>query len=276
MGVRWILGLLVLAFVTAQATASETERVSDRALKSAFKSLDKNAGHFRGNLDRDLRNAIIRSPAGEVDMKRYLDDFDEAIERMTKRYSKKYAASAEALAVLRQGNELKTFVAGRPGIKGEAEWQLLDADLARLASAYTSSWPLETEATARRIGDSEFLGALDSLNSGIRNLSRAVSKQLKKLPQADQPAAENLVREAELALDLVKPLKTRLNSDKPALAEARILLDKVSAIDAAAATLPLDEKTRNGWQTATRAGSKFAQGFGIQWPVAAAQAAAES
>lgn len=276
MRIRWILGLVLLALISAQAGASETERVSDRTLKSAFKSLDKNAAHFRSNLDRDLRNAIVRGPSGEVDMKRYLDDFDEAIERMNKRYSKKYAASAEALAVLHQGNELKKFVASRPGVKGEAEWQLLDADLARLASAYTASWPLEADATARRIGDGEFLGALDSLNYGIHNLSRAVSKQLKKLPEADRPAAENLVREAGLALDLVKPLKTRLNSDKPALAEARILLDKVSAIDAAAASLPLDEKTRNGWQTATRAGSKFAQGFGIQWPAAVAQTAAES
>ncbi|HSN73200.1 MAG TPA: hypothetical protein VLT59_16920 [Steroidobacteraceae bacterium] len=262
-----VVAAIAILAVAAPVHGLETERVSDRDLENIVESLDKAAEKFRKSLDRDIRTAVIRSPSGEVDMKRFFEDFDENIERIDKRYKGSYSAGAEALAVLRQGNDLRAFVAAHPGMKGEAEWQLLEAELARLANAYTAKWPLDpVNPGVRRIGDNEFGAALEALDRGFRDLERAVDKQMNKWPASEQEPAQEILREAALANSLVKPLKSKLKDGDPALAEARILLDKAASLDVTLGRLPLDEQTRRSWQATRNALGKFAQGFGLVWP----------
>ena len=262
------LTLLLLGTLLAVPTlALETERVSDRELEDVIKSLDKSTRDFARGLDRDVRTAIVRSPSGEIDMKRFLDDFEDNVERIDDRYRRDYAASAEALAVLRQGNDLKEFMARHPGIKGEAEWQLLDADLARLANAYTAQWPIDPASPeVRRIGDQEFYAALESIERGVRDVRRSVEKSSPDMTESGQATAAELVRECELAEDLIKPLHSKLKDSEPALAEARILLDRAAVIDSRIGQIPVDERTREKWTATRNAFGKFAQGFGLVWP----------
>ena len=261
----WLL-LLSLSLATP-ALALETERVSDRELKDAVKSLQKSASRFDKKLDREIRNAVVRSPSGEMDMKRFLEDFADNIGKIDDRYRGSYAASAEALTVLRQGNDLKDFMVRHPGIDGAAEWQLLEADLARLANTYTSPWPIDPASPqVRRIGDKEFSGALETMDRGIAEVSRSVKKQAKNLPEEQQDVAAELLREAELAEELLGPVRTKLKRGDPALAEARILLDKAAAIETRLGQIQVDERTRQAWSGTRNAVGKFAQGCGLVWP----------
>ncbi|HKE87940.1 MAG TPA: hypothetical protein VKB50_29495 [Vicinamibacterales bacterium] len=209
------------------------DRLTDRDVKALVERIDEGRKRFEDALDDKLKDDIVRTPTGEVDVKRYLDDFEENIERLKARLKPDYAASAEAAAVLRQGSAIEAFFRAQPpGTRGESEWNRLATDLQALARAYGAEFPLGEHTAVRRIGDRELAGAVDSVAQTADRLKGSLDSDLKKGAPADQPTREAAVRDADQLSKDARALRDRVKDGKPSSAEADRLLAQASKMHA--------------------------------------------
>src|SRR5262245_40673019 len=90
---------LVLTAVAAAAPtmpAVGAERPTDKDVKQLLERIDQDRDRFEDQLDGRLKDGIVRGPGGEVKVNRYLDDLQENVDKLKERFTKEYAASAEA------------------------------------------------------------------------------------------------------------------------------------------------------------------------------------
>ncbi len=216
-----VVGILGLVWSPARAA----DRLTDRDVKALVERIDENRDRFKDALDDKVKNEVVRGTSGEVDVKRYLEDFKENIGRLKDRMKPEYAASTEAAAVLRQGSAIERFFRSQsPGVRGESEWNRLASDLAALARAYGAEFPLDEQTPVRRIGDGELVIAIGAVAQAADRLKKSLDQDLKKDPSVDKPSRESAVARADELAKEAKALRDRVKDGKPSSSEAERLL----------------------------------------------------
>jgi hypothetical protein len=188
---------------------------------------------FDDALEGKLKNSIVRGPAGEVNVARFLDDFQENIDRLEERLKPEYAASAEVATLLRQGSAIDRFLRQQPaGTRGESEWNRLATDLKTLAAAYGAEFPLAEGASVRRIGDRELAASVEQIEESAERLKRALDNELKKDPSVQSSARQAIVGEADQLSKDAKTLRSRIKDSKPSSAEAEHVMERAAKLRA--------------------------------------------
>lgn len=258
--------LTVILAAAVSSTSLSADRLTDRELKALVEQIDQSRDRFVDALDNKIKNGIVRGPTGEVDVKRYLDDFKENVDRLKDRLKPEYAASAEAAAVLRQGAAIQAFFKGQPpGTRGESEWNRLATDLSVLAKAYGATFPPPDKAAVRRIGDRELTTAADAIAKTADRLKKSLDADLKtdvSVPAAVRAAS---VADADELTKDAKALSGRVKDGKPSSAEAERLLLGASKMEQfiSAKRVPTSATT---WVQAPAQLQTIAAAYGNTWP----------
>lgn len=227
---RRLAWLVVLGFGIA-AGAAQPERLSDKDVKDLMQAIDNGRDRFVDALDSEFKHAVMRSPTSEVDVSRYLDDFDRNIHTMKERFKGDYAASAEVQTVLRQASDIDAYVHQQGVMKGASEWNALAGQLESLARAYGTHFPLRENAPVRRVGDREVVEAIDVVAREASPLKRAIEEDTGNWTEADRNQGKAMGREAEQLEKDAKLVKERIGEGKPVSAEFRTLADRVGRLD---------------------------------------------
>src|ERR1044072_3498130 len=112
----------LLAVVGTTASAQNTfERSTDKQVTKLVDSRAKNFKEYRGNLDKDFRKSVIRTPTGEVDVERYLDDLETATKTLGDRFTEKDAASSEVADLLEKDAPADTYMCHHTTLAGARE-----------------------------------------------------------------------------------------------------------------------------------------------------------
>lgn len=213
---------LAILVLLPWAAAAQNARLTDGDLKKLIEEADHDRDRFEDALDGNFKDSIVRGARAEVSVKHYLDDLQENFKRLEERYSPEYAASEEALTVLRQGTDIGKFMKTQPdSMKGMSEWNRLATTLGTLGSAYGASFPVGQDTAARRINDKEAAKAAEKAADGADELKNAIGGD-KAIPKDRRNALKN---QAEALKEICETVKSRLNDGKPATAEARQMLD---------------------------------------------------
>jgi hypothetical protein len=221
--------MLVLCSV---ASARAADRLTDRDVKELVARIEQGRDTFDNALEDKFKKSIARGDTGEVNVKEYMNDFQEAIDRLEKRLKPGYAASAEVAAVLRQASAMSRFFGQQPpGMRGVSEWNRLEADLRTLARAYAADFPLAEGASVRRIGDREVAGAAEAVDKAGRSLKKSLDADAKTDPRLDKTTRQNIAGQADDLSKAARVLSSRLKEGKPSSAEADAVLAQASRID---------------------------------------------
>ena len=220
-----LLTVATLAALCVPAVAAD--RLTDRDVKALVARIEDGRDTFDDALDGDLKNKVLRGPGGEVNVRNFLNDFQENIDRLEQRLKPDYAASAEVNTLLQQATAIDGFFRQHPpGTRGESEWNRLASELKTLATAYGTSFPLPAGATARRIGDGEVVAAADKLAKSASQLKKSLDTDLKTSKTVDKALRDEIVGEAEQWGKDAKMLKDRVKDGKPSSAEAEQVLSR--------------------------------------------------
>ena len=217
--VLWCFSMLA-GGVSAQ---SGGERLPDKDVKSLIEAVDSSRDRFEDKLDGKLKDSILRGPNGEVNVSRFLDDLQENSHHLKERFTTDYAASAEAATVLRQATAVDAFMKQHPGIKGSSEWEHLASGLGRLAVVYGTKFPLEGNATVRRVNDGEAAKAADAIDEHAEHFKDAINRET----ALGKPVSDGLKSQADIVKNAAKALESKLKDSKPATSEARQLFEAV-------------------------------------------------
>ena len=213
--------------------AFAADRMTDRDVKALVARIEEDRDKFDNALDDELKNKVLRDSTGEVDVKRFLNNFQESIDRLEESLKPGYAGSSEAGALLKQGSALERYFRAQPGgTKGESEWNRLASDLKLLAAVYGAEFPVGENTTFRRIGDKEVAEAAKVLGDSAQQLKKTLDTDLKKDPATDSASREAIVQEADQLSKDAKVLRDRLNDSKPSSAEADQMMSRAAKLHA--------------------------------------------
>jgi hypothetical protein len=251
---------LVSALSCAGTVSAQTDRMTDKDVKALLEAVDNGRDRFEDQLDGKLKGSIVRGPAGEVNVGRFLDDLQENTGNLKDRYTEKYAASAEAATVLRQGSTIQRFMKQQPpGFEGASEWEHLASTLTRLAAAYGTTFPTAQDAAIRRINDTEAAVAAEEIAKQADQFKSAVNKE-KTLAK---PAKEALKADADVVKNTAKTLKSRLSDSKPSTSEARDLFGALGRLEEAAKGQALSPATLSSMGAMRAPLTTLNQAFGV-------------
>jgi hypothetical protein len=246
------------------ATAVAAERLTDKDVKQLLERIDDERDRFEDQLDGKLKRSIIRGPAGEVNVERYLDDLQENVDKLKGRFTPQYAASAEVTTVLRQGSDIQRYMATLPAdFDGASEWNRLAASLGNLASAYGTTFPLAEGQAARRFNDAEVRKAANDVSKEADQFKKGLDSSLKADKTVDKATRESAVKEADTLKQDAHRLASTIGDGKPASGEAQALLQRAAAIRTAAQSRTLSPAAQAAWSSVETGLTKVAQAFGL-------------
>jgi hypothetical protein len=257
---------IVVAALLVASPAIAADRLTDRDVKALVERIDDERDRFEDQLDGKVKHNVVRRPSGEVDVERFLDDFQENVSHLKDRLKPDYAASAEVATVLRQGSAIERFMREQPtGLKGESEWNRLASDLKALALVYGADFPLPENAAVRRLGDRELAAAAEEVSHDADKLKQSLDAELKKDPTTASQAREAIVEEAGQLSKDGKGLRDRLNDGEPSSAEADKLLTRAAQLQQFLRNHPLP--TSSGvWADMTPKLEVVAGAYKAPWP----------
>lgn len=259
--------LIVLCLVLAPTISIRAaDRLTDKEVKSLIERIADGRDRFEDALDDKLKSGILRGPNGEVNVSRFLDDFEESIDRLKDRMKPEYSASAEVGAVLRQASGIDRFFRSQaPGTRGESEWNRLGGDLKMLAAAYGASFPLSENATVRRIGDRELAASVEELGKTADRLKKSLDNELKKDTTTSSAARQAIVADADQLAKDAKALRERVKDGKPSSAEAQRLLAGATRLQSFIDGHQVPSSAA-AWAGATKHLQGIATAYAASWP----------
>lgn len=223
--------LMVAIVAGLSSPVLAADRLTDRDVKGLITRIEQGRDKFDDELDDKLKDSVVRQPAGEVNVKDVLNDFQESIDRVEERLKPDYSASAEVATLLRRGSGIDAFFRQQPpGTKGESEWNRLASDLKVLAVAYGADFPLAANATVRRIGDGELVTTVSQVAATGDQLKKSLDTDLKKDATVSKEARQAAVADADQLMKDAKALRDRVKDEKPSSAEASKLLAQASKV----------------------------------------------
>jgi hypothetical protein len=247
--------------VLSLASAQSGDRMTDGDVKALIESVDQARDRFEDQLDGKVKNAVVRTTSGEVQVRPALEDFQKEVENLKSRFTDEYAASGEVAVVLRRGNAIDRLMKAQPsGTKGSNEWDRLSGELTKLAAAYRTTFPLAEGASVRRINDREASAMAAQVIERADEIERAV-KADKTMAKPDKKA---LLADVEKVAKQAKALENRLKDKKPATADARALREAAAALSSGGRNLPPSVLTPIGSLRAPL--STLDQAFGLTPP----------
>jgi hypothetical protein len=259
---RRLVWLAALALGIAANASAQAERLSDKDARDLMEAIDKGRDHFVDALEPEFKHAVMRSPTSEVDVSKYLDDFDKNIHTMKDRFKGDYAASAEVQTVLRQASDIDAYVRQQGALKGASEWNALAGQLDALAKAYGTRFPIRENTPVRRLGDKEVAEAADLIAHDAGLLKDAIEDDTKHWPEGDRKQGKAMGKEAEQLEKDAKIVKDRVGEGKPASAEYRTLAERVGRLELYIANHSLP-RANSAMSPIRAAVGKLNQAFGL-------------
>ena len=261
------LALVMVAAAALASPAAAAERPTDKDVKQLLERIDQDRDRFEDQLDGRLKDGIVRGPLGEVKVNRYLDDLQDNVDKLKERFSKDYAASAEATTVLRQGSDIQRFMAGKPAdLDGASEWNRLAGSLAALADAYGTTFPIPDRQQARRMNDDEVRRVADAMAEDADRFKKELDSSLKRDVSVDKAAREAAVQSADDIKQDARRLASTIGDGRPASGEARALVQRVTAGRRVAAGSSVSSAAKQAWGAVEGNLPKVIQAFGLSAP----------
>jgi hypothetical protein len=259
--------LTVALCLLAAPAALAAERLNDEQIRDVIERIDRGFDEWKSGLERrNLDDATIKSAAGTIEVRRFLDDFEREIDHVKDRVKPESSAAPEVLALLRRGSDVERR-ARQQGASAASEWKALAGQLEILATAYGASWPVETaDAQLGRMTDRELASNVDRLGQAADRLKGETDKAARQA-KMDEAGRNRLKGSFDELSRVADDVESRLKDDRPASAEVDKLLGLVRQVGASTAALSLSPEGKSAWSTIQASVAGISRAFGVASPV---------
>lgn len=129
------------SFVPATAAAQAPTRLSDDQVERLLDRIEKAADTFRESLDDALDKSRVDDSKFEEQVNRYVEEFENATDRLEKRFDDDKSSSSDVEEVLGRAASINGMMSRfELTDRAQGDWRLLRNDLNELARAYNVVW----------------------------------------------------------------------------------------------------------------------------------------
>jgi hypothetical protein len=209
---------------------------------------------------------VITSAERTVKVKDFLKDFDKAIEIFEGRFKSDYAASPEALTLLRRGSDV-SLRNKRQNLPGSSAWTALAAKLDSLARAYGIAFPIESmNVLAARLNDGELAAKVERMDGAAKQLQKDTEKAAKANKSIDRTTRESLKGSIQQLQQKARDVRTRLEDDRPASVEVGQLFTETARVKEMVSKLSLANAAAPGLTVIDSGNEALARAFELKAP----------
>jgi len=247
--------------------AAGAERLTDEQVKKLIEDIDEGYKTWKRDLEKqNLDAAVITSAERTVKVKDFLKDFDKAIETFEGRFKSEYAASPEALTLLRRGSDV-ALRNQRQNLTPSSAWSALAAKLDALAHAYGIGFPVESmNVLAARLNDGELAAKVERMEAAAKQLQRDTDKAAKANKAIDKATRESLKGAIQQVQVKSKEVRARLKEDRPAAVEVGQLFSETAKVKEMIAKLSLTGAAAPAWSGIESGSEALARAFELKQP----------
>jgi hypothetical protein len=260
--------VIVLALaLTLPAGAAAAERLTDEQVKKLIEDIDEGYKTWKRDLEKqNLDDAVITSSERTVKVKDFLKDFDKAIETFDGRFKSDYAASPEALTLLRRGSDV-ALRNKRQNLTPGSAWSALAVKLDALAHAYGIGFPVESmNVLAARLNDGELATKVERTEAAVKQLQRDTEKAAKADKGIDKATREQLKGSIQQVEEKAKEVRTRIKEDRPAAVEVSQLFAETAKVKDTLGKLSLTTAAAPAWKGIESGNEALARAFELKAP----------
>lgn len=252
--------------------ASAQYRLSNTEIRNLIQRVETRTDSFSRNLENALDRSPINGTARGEELNRNVRDFEYATDQLRTRFESRQATATEARAVLDQAALINRFLLdNRLDAQVAQDWQLVRADLDRLATAFNLGWRWDSTP----IGPGSNVGGL-YVNTQTRQLAQRIAVEANQFRRSFDLAANRSrinntsaeyqlrgrVGEFQLA---ATRLRDRINRGQATAPEVQQLLEQARYIDGVVRTSQLSNRIQNDWSALRNDLSALANTANIAW-----------
>lgn len=265
-----IMSLLLLVGMGSASVALAQYRVSNSEIRNLIQRVETQTDSFSRNLENALDRSAINGTAREDEINRLVRDFEYATDQLRTRVESRQAISNEARTVLDRAALINRFLlTNRLDARVDQDWQLVRADLDRLATAFNLGWRwdntlpgsttggLYVDAQTRQLAQRIAVEA----NQFRRSFDLSVNRS-RVNNSSDQYQLSGRVGEFQLS---ATRLRDRLNRRQATTAEVQQLLEQATYIDSFMRTNQLSSRAESDWNLLRTDLSALANASNIAW-----------
>lgn len=157
--------IVALAGVSITAQAQRPYR-NDRTVRQILNRIDNRTNQFRNSMDAALDRSRIDGTRREDNINQFIQDFDNAVERLRERFNSRTETTSDVQDVLNIATRIDNFMRRNPlNANAQNSWIAVRSDVTQLASAYNINWNWSTQPTYGQGG----IGQGGGGNVGYRN-----------------------------------------------------------------------------------------------------------
>jgi hypothetical protein len=263
----WSLGLALL--LSTAVPAAPAERLTDEQVKKLIEDIDGGYETWKDDLERrNLDDAVITSAERTVKVKDFLKDFEKAVDTLKDRFKPEYAATPEALALLRKGSdvELRNRRQGETATSSSA-WVALSTKLETLARAYDVGWPIQSmQVLPSRLNDRELAAKVQKMENAAKALKSETEKAAKANKSIDKASREALKTSIDQMGIQAKDIRSRIEGDRPGAVEVGQLLAQAASVRDAQKKLALATANAPAWREIDAGTEALTRAYEIKKP----------
>lgn len=181
--------LAMVLGVNGSALAQYPSRSTDRQVQRTLTSLETRADAYRKSLDFAIKRSRYSGTAKETEINRYVQDFEQATDRLLDRFRNRNATGSDVDEVLTRGWYIDRFMQNNYlSADAERNWRLVTTDLRTLAQQYNVQWRWDDRAYnpsssyfnyGNRLTGTYTLNSTrsDNVQQAIENATRRLSRQ---------------------------------------------------------------------------------------------------
>lgn len=136
------LAIIMLAGMSLQGVAQRRPyRVNDAQVEQILRRIETRADRFRESLDAALDQSRLNGTREEDEVNNYVQEFEEATDRLRNRFNEREATSSEVQEVFDRAINIDDFMRrNRLTPRAERDWALIRTDLNQLGRSYNVAY----------------------------------------------------------------------------------------------------------------------------------------
>ncbi|HYJ88330.1 MAG TPA: YMGG-like glycine zipper-containing protein [Pyrinomonadaceae bacterium] len=262
--------LLLVGLGNASAALAQY-RISQSEVQNLIRRIETRTDSLSRNLVNALDRSAINGTAREDEINRLVRDFESATDQLRTRVESRQSSATDARAVLDRAALINRFLLNnRLDYRVEQDWQVLRADLDRLAVAFNLGWRWDT-TTGPISGSGSLLNDVQT-----RQLAQRIAVEATRFRRSfdlavNRAAINNSSTEYQLRGHVgefqlaANRLRDRVNRRQATTAEVQQLLEHARQIDTFMRTYELTPRAENEWSTLRTDLSALANSANIAW-----------
>jgi len=200
-----VTSLLITLLLSAggSSMAQVPSRTTDRQVQQTLNSLERRTDAFRNSLDTGFDRSRYNGTKTEDQITRYVQDFEQATDRLQEKFRNRNAVSSDVDEVLSRGWYIDSFMRNNSlGPVAERNWRSVRTDLQTLARQYNVQWRWDDRSynpTRYSYGYNTRLTGTYTLDTARSdNIQRAVENATRGLNRQEADRVQNaLLRRME-------------------------------------------------------------------------------